>query len=193
MAWPNELRHRPCQRRACPKRCCLSINHYQGSQQHHTSKRYNCQRSPQGGGSLLTPPQIKLLPWAAQVHRTAEDLTLEGREVAADPSVAQGVCRRRCMCSCHIRRAICSLGQCQAFHHQQHLKEPSLSGEVGPGPPFRIPRDWLQNFAAVVGRRTWSMCSGSTTNSTSPPLRRRNGRGSGRSFLNTSSPIRRKP
>ena len=92
-----------------------------------------------------------------------------------------------------VRRVICPPGQCQVFHHQRHWKEPSLSGEVSQGPPSAIPRDWRQNFTVLVGRRTWSMCSGSTTNSTLPPLRRPNGRGSRRSFSNTSSPIRRKP
>ena len=97
------------------------------------------------------------------------------------------------MRSCHVRRVICPLGQCQVFHHQRHLKEPSLSGEVSQGLPSVIPCDWRQNFTVVVGRRTWSICSGSTTNSMLPPLRRQNGRGSRRSFLNTSSSIRRKP
>ena len=44
------------------------------------------------------------------------------------------------------------------FHHQRHLKEPSLSMEVGQGPPSTILHDWRQNFAVVVGRRTWSIC-----------------------------------
>ena len=38
------------------------------------------------------------------------------------------------------------------------------------------PIDWWQNFAVLGGRRTWSMCSGSTTNTTLPPLRRWIGR-----------------
>ena len=97
------------------------------------------------------------------------------------------------MRSHRVRRVICPPGQCQVFHHQRHWKEPSLSGEVSQGPPSAIPRDWRQNFTVLVGRRTWSMCSRSTTNSTLPPLRRPNGRGSRRSFSNTSSPIRRKP
>ena len=59
------------------------------------SRRYNCQSSPRGGGLLLMPPQIKLLPWAVPVHRTTEELTREGGEVAADPSVTQEACRRR--------------------------------------------------------------------------------------------------
>ena len=36
---------------------------------------------------LPTPPQIKLPPWAVQVHRTTEDLPLEGGETVANPSV----------------------------------------------------------------------------------------------------------
>ena len=192
VAWPNRLRHHPHQSRARPKWRRLSTNHYQGSWQCCTSRRYNRQRSPRGGESLPTPPQIKPLSWAAQVHRTAEDLTQEGEEVAADPSVTQRVCRRRRVCSRHVRRVIYPPGQCQVFHHQQQLKEPSLSGEVSQGPPSMILHDWWQNFAVVVGRRTWSMCSRSITSTTLPPLRRWNGRGSRRSFSNTSSHIRRK-
>ena len=174
-AWPNGLRHSPRRRRVHPKWHCLSTNHYQGGWQHRTSRWYNCQRSPQGGELLPTPRQIKPPLGAAQVHRTTEDLPLEGGEMVTDPSVTPEVCRGRRVHSRCIRRAICPPGQCQVFHHQQHLKEPSLSMEVGQGPPFVIPYDWWQNFAAVVGRRTWSMCSGSITNTTLPPLRRRNG------------------
>ena len=192
VAWPNGFRHSPHRCRACPKWCCLSANHYQGGWQHRTSRRYNCQRSPQGGELLPTPRQIKLPPGAAQVNRTMEDLPLEGGETVADPSVAPEVHRERQVRSCHIRRAICPPGQCQVFHHQRHLKEPSLSMEVGQDLPSAIPCDWRQNFAVVVGRRTWSMCSGSISNTMLPPLRRWNGRGSRRSFSNTSSRIRRK-
>ena len=39
--------------------------------------------------------------------------------------------RRRLVCSHHIRRVICPPGQCPVFHHQQHLKEPHLSMEIG--------------------------------------------------------------
>ena len=145
------------------------------------------------GSHFQPPPQIKLPPWVVQVHRTTEDLTREGREAAADPSVAQEACRRKRVCSCHVRRVICPPDQCQVFHHQWHLKEPSLSGEVGQGPPSMTPHDWWQNFTVVVERRTWSMCSGSITSLTLPPSRRWNGRGSRSSFLNTSSSIRRKP
>ena len=176
-AWPNGLRHSPRQHHVCPKRRRLSANHYLGGWQCRTSRRYNCQRSPQGGELLLTPRQIKPPRGAAQVHRTMEDLPLEGGEMVADPSVTPEVHRGRRVRSCHIRRVICPPGQRQVFHHQQHLKEPSLSMEVGQGPPSVIPYDWRQNFAAVVGRRTWSTCSGSITNTTLPPLRRWNGRG----------------
>ena len=186
-------RHSPRQCRVCPKWCCLSTNHYQGSQQCCTSRWYNCQRSPPGGELLPTPWQIKLPLGVAQVHRTAEDLPLEGREMVANLSVTPEACRGRQVRSCHVRRAICPPGQCQVFHHQRHLKEPSLSGEVGQGLPSMIPCDWRQNFAAVVGRRTWSMCFGSITNTTLPPSRRWNEQGSRRSFTNTSSCIRKKP
>ena len=77
--------------------------------------------------------------------------------------------------------------------HHQHLKEPSLSGEVGQGPPSRIPRGWQQIFAAVDGGRTLSISSGSTTGSVLPPLWRQNGRGLRSGSLTTSSSIRGKP
>ena len=83
--------------------------------------------------------------------------------------------RRRLVCSHHVRRTICPPGQHQVFHHQRHLKEPRLSMEVGQGPPSTIPCDWQQNFAVWGGRRTLSICSGSTTNTMLPPLRRRSG------------------
>ena len=168
-AWPNRLRHSPHRCCTCPKWHSLSANHYQGGWQCHTSRRYNRQRSPQGDELLLTPQQIKLPLGEVQVHRTAEDLPLEGREMVANLSVTPEAC------SHSVRRAICPPGQRQVFHHQRHLKEPSLSGEVGQGPPSLIPHDWWQNFAAVVGRRTWSMCFRSITNTTLPPLRRWNG------------------
>ena len=176
-AWPNRLRHSPRRCCVCPKQCRLSTNHYLGGQQCCTSKWYNHQRSPQGGESLPTPPQMKLPPWAVPVHRTAEDLPLEGGEMVADPSVTPEVCRGRQVHSRHIRRAICPPGQRQVFHHQQHLKEPSFSMEVGQGLPSVIPCDWWQDFSVLGGRRTWSMCFGSITNTTLPPLRRQNGRG----------------
>ena len=215
MAWSNGCQHHPRQCRACPKWCCLSANHHQGGQPcqchvhpkqrclfanhhqggwpHHISKQYNHQRSLWGGESLLTPPQIKPPPWAARVHRTTEDLAQEGREAAANPSVTPEVCQGRRLCSHCIRRAICPPGQCPVPHHHQHLKEPSLSGEVGQGPPSAIPHGLQQTFVAVVGGRTWSISSGSTTNSALPPLGRQNGRGSRSSSLTTSSSIRRKP
>ena len=174
-AWPNGLRYSPHQHHARLKWCRLSANHYLGSQQCCTSRRYNRQRSPQGGELLLTPPQIKLPLWAAQVHRTVEDLPLEGGETVANPSVTPEVRRGRRVHSHHVRRAICPLGQCQGFHHQWHLKEPSLSMEVSQGPPSAILCDWRQDFTVLGGRRTWSMCSGSITNTTLPLLRRWNG------------------
>ena len=110
VAWPNGPRHSPRQHHTCPKWCRLSTNHYLGGWKHHTSRWYSHQGSPPGGEWLLTPLQIKLPLWAAQVHRTTGDLQLEGREMVADPSVAPGGCRRRLVCSCHIRRVICPLG-----------------------------------------------------------------------------------
>ena len=61
---------------------------------------------------LLTSLQIKLPPWVAQVHRTAEDLPLEGGETVADPSVAPEVHKERQVCSRCVRRVICPPGQC---------------------------------------------------------------------------------
>ena len=105
-----------------------------------TSKQYNSQRSPWGGESFLTPPQIKPPPWASPIHRTMEDLAQEGGEAVADLSFTQEVYWGRGVCSHHIRRVICPLGQCPvSHHHHQHLKEPSLSGEVSQGPPSMIP------------------------------------------------------
>ena len=141
----------------------------------HTSRQYSCQRSPPGGEWLPTPSQVKLPPRVVQVHRTTGDLQLEGGEMVVDPSVTQEVCRRRRVGSHHVRRAICPPGQCQVFHHQWHLKGHSLSEEVGLRPPTMIPLNWRQNFAALDGKRTLSMCSGSNTNTTLPPLRRQSG------------------
>ena len=126
-------------------------------------------------GVASDPFADKTPPWVAQVHRTAENLPLEGGEMVADPSVTPEVHRGRRVCSHRVRRAICPPGQCQVFHHQRHLEEPSLSMEVGQGLPSMIPHDWQQDFIALGGRRTWSMCSESITNTTLPPLRRRNG------------------
>ena len=168
MAWPNGLRHSPRQHCTCPKWCCLFTNHYLGGRHCCTSRWYNHQRSPLGGELLLTPPQIKPPPWVVQVHRTMEDLPLEGGEMVADLSIAPEARRGRRVCSHHVRRAMCTLGQCQVSHHQWHLKEPSLSMEVGQGPRSMILCNWWQDFAALGGRRTLSMCSGSITNTALP-------------------------
>ena len=173
--WSNLLRHSPWQCRAPLRWHLLSISHHLGGLQLSASRRYSCLVSPLGGESHSTPPQIKLPPWVVQVHRTTEDLQLEGKEMVANPSVAPGGCRRWLVCSHHIRRAICPPGQCQVFHHQQHLKEPCLSREVSQRPPTTIPCNWWQKSAAWGGRRTLSMCSGSTTNTMLPPLGRQSG------------------
>ena len=139
------------------------------------------------------PPLIKLPPWVVQIHRSMEDLAREGGEAAADPSVTQEAYRGRLVRSHRIKRAICPPGQCPVshhHHHHQHLKEPSLGGEVGQCPPFVIPHRWWQTFAAVDGGRTWSISSGSTTDTASTPLWSRNGRGSRSGSLTTSSSIR---
>ena len=173
--WSNLLRHSPRQCHAPLRWCHLSISHHLGGRLLSTSRWYSCLVSPPGGELRSTPPQIKLPPWVVQVHRTEGDLQQEGRETVANLSVTPGGCRRRRVHSHCIRRAICPLGQCQVFHHQRHLKEPRLSREVGQRPPTVIPCDWRQNSAVWGGRRTLSMCSGSTTNTTLPPLGRQSG------------------
>ena len=173
--WSNLLRHSPRQCHTPLRWHCLSISHHLGGWLLSTSRQYSRLVSPPGGELCSTPPQIKLPPWVVQVHRTMGDLQQEGGEMVADPSVTPGGCRRRQVCSHHIRRVICPPGQCQVFHHQQHLKEPCLSREVGQRPPTAIPHDWWQNSTAWGGRRTLSRCSGSTTNTTLPPLGRWSG------------------
>ena len=155
--WSNLLRHSPRQHRAPLRWHCLSISHHLGGLQLSASRWYSCLVSLLGGESHLTPPQIKLPPWVVQVHMTMGDLQLEGREMVANPSVAPGGCRRWLVCSHCIRRVIFPPGQCQVFHHQQHLKESCLSREVGQRPPTTILCDWWQNSAVQSGRRTLSM------------------------------------
>ena len=141
---------------------------------------------------MLTPPQTKPPPWVAQ-HRTEEGLQQEGGDTAADLSVAQEVYQGWRVRSHHVRRVICPPGRHLApHHHHQHLKEPSLSGEVRQGPPSAIPHGWRRTFAAVDGGRTWSTSSGSTTDTASTNLRRWTGPGSRSSSLTTSSSSRRK-
>ena len=90
-AWPNGPRHSPHQCRTCPKWHRLSTNHYLGGQQCCTSRWYSHQGSPAGGEWLLTPLQIKLPPWVAQVHRTTGDLQLEGGDGGQSISHPRGV------------------------------------------------------------------------------------------------------
>ena len=116
--------------------------------------------------------------------------------MAAEPSVTQEAYWGRLVHSRHIRRAICPPGRCPVSHHRhhhQHPKEPSLSGEVRQGPPSVIPHGWRQTFVAVDGGRTWSISSGSTTDTASTTLRRQIGPGSRSGSLTTSSSSRRKP
>ena len=173
--WPNRPKHSPCQCHTPPKWHSLSTNHYLADQTPCTNRRYSRQVRLRGEELLLTPASIKLPPLVVKAPRTVGDLQLEGTEMVADLSVTPGGCRGRVVCSHCVRRALCPLGQCQVFHCQQHLKKPSLSREVGQRPPTTIPCDWWQNFTVWGGRRTLSMCSGSTTNTTLPPLRRQNG------------------
>ena len=191
--WPSKCQRHPRRCRVRPRWRHLSDSHAQSGPLRPTNKRCNCQRGLWGGESLLTPPQTKPPPWVAQC-RTEEGLQREGGDRAADQSVAQEVYQGRRVRSCRVRRVICPPGQHPVpHHHHQHLKEPSLSGEVGQGPPSAIPLGWRQTFAAVDGGRTWSISSGSTTDTASTTLWRRTGQGSRSSSLTTSSSTRRKP
>ena len=58
------------------------------------------------------------------------------------------------MHSHHVRRVICPLGRCLVpHHHHQHLKEPSLSGEVGHGLPSANPAWLAANFCSSGWRK----------------------------------------
>ena len=133
-------------------------------------------RKPTGRGVASNPSADKTAPTGSpSLQDHGRPITRGQGDGGQSVSHPRG-CRRRLVCSRHIRRAICPPGRRQVFHHQRHLKEPHLSGEVGLRPPAVILRDWRQNFAVRGGRRTLSMCSGSTTNTTLPPLRRQSGR-----------------
>ena len=132
-------------------------------------------RKSTGRGVTSNPPADKTAPAGGTSSQDHGRPTTRGhRDGGRSVSHPRG-CRGREVCSHHVRRAICPLHRCQVFHHQWHLKEPSLSREVGQRPPTVIPHNWWQNFTVQGGRRTLSMCSGSTTNTTLPPLRRRSG------------------
>ena len=60
-----------------------------------------------GRGVTSNPSTDKTAPGAVQVHRTVEDLPPEGGEMAANLSVTPRGCRRRLVCSHHVRRVIC--------------------------------------------------------------------------------------
>ena len=127
-------------------------------------------------------------------RRTTGGLQREGGDTAADQSVTQEVYQGWQVRSHHVRRVICPLGQCPVPHHyHQHLKEPSLGGEVRQGPPSVILRGWQQTFVAVDGGRTWSISSRSTISATLTTLRRQTGQGLRSSSLTTSFSTRRKP
>ena len=143
--------------------CHLSVSHHLGGRLLSTSRRYSRLARPPGGESRSTPSTDKTAPVGGPSSQDrGRPTTREWGDGGRSVSHPRG-CRRRQVRSRHVRRAICPLGQCQVFHHQRHLKEPCLSQEVSQGPPTMIPRDWQQNSVAWGGRRTLSMCSGSTT------------------------------
>ena len=150
-------------------------------------------KKPTGRGVTADSPTDKTAPMGGTCAQDCGRSSTRGRGGSSRSTSCPEVCRRRRVRSHHVRRAICLPGQCPVSHHYQHLKEPSLSGEVGQGLPSAIPCGWRQTFIAVVGGRTWSISSGSTTNSALPPLGRQNGLGSRSGSSTTSSSIRRKP
>ena len=95
-----------------------------------------------GEGVTADTPTDKTTPKVAQC-RTEEGLQQEGVDMAANLLVTQEVYQGWLVCSSSIRRVVCPPGRCLVPHHcHQHLKEPSLSGEVRPGPSSVIPCDW---------------------------------------------------
>ena len=125
-----------------------------------------------GRGVTFNPSTDKTAPAGSPGSQDHGRSTTRGRGDGGQSISCPRGCRRRLVCSCHVRRVICPPGQHQVFHHQWHLKEPLLSREVSQRPPTMIPHDWQQNSAARGGRRTLSMCSESTTNTMLPPLGR---------------------
>ena len=100
------------------------------------------------------PPQIKPPLWVTHAHRTAEDPAQEGGEAAANLSVTPEVCWGRRVRSRRIRRVIHPPGRCPGSHHHQHLKEPSLSGEVGQVRSTLCDPAWLAaNFCSSGWRK----------------------------------------
>ena len=105
--------------------------------------------------------------------------------MVADLPVTPGGCQRRRVCSRLIRRVISPPGQHKMFQ-PRHLKVPHLGRVVSQGLCPMILHNWPPNSIARGGRRTLSMCSGSTISITPPPLGRQNGYGSGISSSHTS-------
>ena len=83
-------------------------------------------------------------------------LQQEGGDMAANPSVTREAYRGRLVCSHCVRRVIYPPGQhpvSHHHHHHQHPKEPSLSGEVGQGPPLCDPAWLVVNFHSSGWRK----------------------------------------
>ena len=150
-------------------------------------------KKPTGRGVTADAPTDKTTPVGSACAQDHGRSSMRGWGGSGQSISHPEVCRRRRVHSRRIRRVICPLDRCPVSHHHQHLKEPSLSGEVGKGPPSAIPCGWWQTFVAVVGGRTWSISSRSTINSALPPLGRQNGRGLRSRSSTTSSSTRMKP
>ena len=88
-----------------------------------------------GRGVMFDPSIDKTAPTGSPSSQDCGRPTTRGWGDGGRSVSHPGGCRRRRVCSLHIRRVICPPGQCQVFHHQRHLKEPHLSWEVSQGPP----------------------------------------------------------
>ena len=151
------------------------------------------QKRPTGRGVIADTPADKTTP----VGGTTQD---HGRPTARG--------QRHGSRSVSHPRGVPGMASAQPLHQEGDL--PSRSTPSAPPPPPApertqpqqggqtrfapmIPHGWWQTFAAVDGGRTWSISSGSTTNTASTTLQRQTGPGSRSSSLTTSSSSRRKP
>ena len=103
----------------------------------------------------------------------------ENAEMVDDLRVTQGVHQERDISRHPTRRAIVPPRPPKMSPQQQHLRELLLSRAVAPGLCRVILPGWLQNSEVRGGRKTLSMCSGSTTSLMLPTLGRQIGYDSG--------------